>query len=234
MGGRKGGRGGKVKPWFDDVQAMDDARLEQGQAEFLAQARDRLDDRLHGHRLVHSKWVERTAAWLADRFGVDLFSARAAGLLHDWSKQTTDGHLLTRAREAGFDIPVGHEADILPVLHAPVGSLDVRDEFPDLPPEVYRAIARHTTGAADMSALDMVIYLADMIEPTRTYDTAVRLRKLVLAGEPLDELYLDGYTESMMSLFERRRYVYPGAVAIWNDLVAPVGDGNETQDGSEK
>ena len=48
----------------------------------------------------------------------------------------------------------------------------------DLEEAVRDAIRWHTTGRADMSLLEKIIYLADYIEPTRCFDGVETLRKL--------------------------------------------------------
>ena len=44
---------------------------------------------------------------------------------------------------------------------------------------VYEAIRWHTTGKADMTTLEKVIYLADYIEPTRDFPGVEQLRQVV-------------------------------------------------------
>ena len=56
-------------------------------------------------------------------------------------------------------------------------------------PEIESAIRWHTTGKADMTALEKIIYLADYIEPTRDFCDLTELR--ALAFQDLDgALYL--------------------------------------------
>ncbi|MGI6334091.1 MAG: bis(5'-nucleosyl)-tetraphosphatase (symmetrical) YqeK [Saccharofermentanales bacterium] len=43
-------------------------------------------------------------------------------------------------------------------------------------PAVLRAIHFHTTGCADMSTLDKIIFIADKVEPARTYDNLDMIR----------------------------------------------------------
>ena len=51
--------------------------------------------------------------------------------------------------------------------------------------EIYNAILWHTTGKANMTLLEKVIYLADYIEPNRDFDGVEDLRKVV--WEDLDK-----------------------------------------------
>ena len=68
--------------------------------------------------------------------------------------------------------------------------------------QVYRAIFYHTTGRADMSLLEKLIYLADYIEPTRDFDGVNELRRL--AYEDLDRALVMGMNmtiEEMADIF---------------------------------
>ena len=66
-----------------------------------------------------------------------------------------------------------------------------------------------------MSPLDMVVFVADMVEPTRSGDGAERLRALV--GEvALDALFAACVRRSIAYVLETGRPVYPGAVVVWN------------------
>ncbi len=53
------------------------------------------------------------------------------------------------------------------LLHAPVGAYLARRDYGLSDPAALDAIRWHTTGRANMSILEQVIYLADMIEPGR-------------------------------------------------------------------
>ena len=207
-----------AEPWFDD-SAMDAGLLGPGESLFLAEARSKLECRLTGFRLSHSLLVERTAAHLAQVYGVDLFKARAAGLLHDWSKQLPDEELIARAKaETSFDVPAGHEREVASLLHAHIGAIDVGRRFPELSADVLQAIDRHTLGASDMTPLDMVVYCADMLEPSRVYPEFDKIRAMVGTAS-LHDVYLECYANTMESLFARRRYVVPQGVTIWNEMM---------------
>ena len=54
------------------------------------------------------------------------------------------------------------------LLHAKTGAAAAQSIFGESD-AVVSAIKYHTTGKPDMTALEKIIYLADMIEPNRTY-----------------------------------------------------------------
>jgi len=84
---------------------------------------------------------------------------------------------------------------------------------------VVDAVARHTVGSAQMTALDKVVYIADMIEPGRDYEGVDELRKIA-ATAPLDELFVSAYQQSVAHLVRSRKRIHPQTVAVWNALIA--------------
>src|SRR5699024_3689314 len=51
--------------------------------------------------------------------------------------------------------------------HGPVAAEMIRDKFQITNPDIYRAIYYHTTGRAEMSMLEYIVFVADFIEPKR-------------------------------------------------------------------
>lgn len=180
----------------------------------LAAVRDRLDERGVGHSLR----VADTAADLAATYGADVEQARLAGLLHDWDRERSAEELLESAREAGVRITEADEA-VPYLLHARTGAASLTTSLPELDPAIVRAVELHTVGAPDMTALDMVVYVADMIEPARTFPGVTELREA--AGTVvLGELFLAAYRRSLLHLVESGRRIHPDTVVVWNSLVA--------------
>jgi HD superfamily phosphohydrolase YqeK len=95
----------------------------------------------------------------------------------------------------------------------------VSREFPQLPQGIIQAIARHTSAAPDMTDLDMVIYIADMLEPLRSQGNLTPLREMVGRIE-LEELFLRCYEATMRHLINRHRFVHPDSLVVWNAYVA--------------
>jgi len=186
--------------------------------EIYDDARVKLEGRLTQYRLLHSISTSDIAALMAEVYGVNRDHALVAGLLHDWDKAYTDEELLKRAQQFGIEMPDDPQK-LASLIHAHTGARAVAKEYPNLPPEIIQAIERHTSATTDMSPLDMIIYISDMIEPLRTAPNLPRLRSL--AGNiPLDELFRACYLESLDRLIRRRRYLHPNSVEVWNTYVA--------------
>ncbi len=188
-----------------------------------AAVRERLGDRA----FAHSEAVARTAALLAGLYGVDPDEARLAGLLHDWAREDGPDSLLNQAD--ANDVAVGSVDAAVPyLLHAPVGAAALCERFPGISADILSAVRRHTFGASDMSDLDIVVYVADMIEPFRSFEGIEDLRSLVGAVS-LFELYACAYKASLMHLIGARKHLHPDTVEAWNTIVDRVrGSGSAT------
>ncbi|MDR1083034.1 MAG: bis(5'-nucleosyl)-tetraphosphatase (symmetrical) YqeK [Coriobacteriales bacterium] len=173
---------------------------------------------MNEYRLLHSIGVADTAASMAEQYGADVNSARIAGLLHDWDKNLSDEQLFERAKEFNIEM-LPHLEDLPALLHAQTGAAAVKREFPELDDEIIQAITRHTSAAADMTDLDMIIYIADMIEPLRSQGNLTPLRTIV-GKVPLEVLFLKSFEMTMAHLIHRHRLIHPASLEVWNTYIA--------------
>ena len=168
-------------------------------------------------RLHHVEGVVSCAGRLAQAYGVDAFSARAAAWLHDWCKAVPDDSLVDVARDMGLDLGVDL-ALVAPVLHGFIAARILPERFPQLDQSIFRAIEVHTTAEVDMTPLDMVLFVADGMEPSRpAVENIVRIRQN--AGKvPLEELFWDSFTSGIAYVIERGNYLWPGTLKTYNEL----------------
>ena len=89
------------------------------------------------------------------------------------------------------------ERHALKLLHAKTGAAIARDVF-GVDDAVYWAIYWHTTGHADMTLLEKIIYLADYIEPSRDFPGVEDLRQAVHAD--LDGGLLKALNDSIQDM----------------------------------
>lgn len=182
----------------------------------------RLKKRLNDSRFKHSKGVAKTSAQLAEVYGLDPDMARMAGLLHDWDKCYSDKDARRWAIELKVDIDPVVIEEMPWLLHGPTAAAALKNEFPEFGDEVFSAIARHTSGAVDMSALDCVVYIADIIEPGRDYGPDSGLDELrdIVGEVSLEELYFQAFKFTFFYLLKGDRVLFPGTADIWNALVS--------------
>lgn len=170
-------------------------------------------------RLAHSLSVAKTAERLAVTYGVDPFLARAAGTLHDWEKAASAGDQLAHARELGLDLGVDLEL-VHSLLHGIIAARVLPERYPELPPSVWRAIEVHTSAAADMSALDEVIFVADGIEPLRPSTPGIERTRSLVGKASLDDLFWESFVGGIVYVLRGGRYLYPGTIDVYNALAA--------------
>ena len=164
---------------------------------------------LDQRRVPHVLGTEAEAAKLALRWGADEEEARRAALLHDCTKRLNRKEHLALCRQ--YEIPLDDQERKAggKLLHAKTGAALARDLF-GVSDEIYNAIYWHTTGKADMTLLEKVIYLADYIEPTRNFGALKELR--ALAYEDLDRALLRGFTIAVEDLSQKGMVLHPNSV----------------------
>lgn len=174
-----------------------------------------LKTRVSEHRFQHSLGVAEMSMHLAKTYGVDVARARLAGILHDWDKNYDDRGIRKRVDELGMSVdPFVY--NVLPrVLHAQTAPVAIHREFPSVPADVLRAMDRHTVAACDMSDLDMVLYVADAIEPNRQYPEVDVLRAKI-GMISLEELFFSVYEYWIIRMMEKKMQLHPNTVDVWN------------------
>ena len=135
-------------------------------------------------RLEHTLGVEQTAALMADIYCPEIKNELcAAALLHDITKElSTKDHLeiLQRYKAERIEELLASPA----TLHAVTATLIIPRKYPEYAiDEIIGAVRYHTTGRADMTLGEKIIYLADYIEPTRKYEGCKRLRREFFAAD---------------------------------------------------
>ena len=166
---------------------------------------NRLKQEISVHRMDHTAYVIQTAIDLALRFGVNPKKARLAALLHDCAKGFSEEQLLPYADT---------NPPVIPVLHAPAGADYARRIYGVDDREILRAIRLHTTGDAGMSVFDKVIYLADMIEPSRNYNGVDEIRNT----KDLDQMMYLALSRTIWYIKKRNFDVHPATMRALNDL----------------
>lgn len=173
-------------------------------------------------RAAHVLGCEEEAASLAGRWNVSEKDARAAAILHDITKSLDRDEQLLLCEN--YDIIIDKfEEESHSLLHAKTGAAIAGAVF-GAPRKVCEAIACHTTGKADMTCLDKILYLADYIEPGRKIADLEKLR--VLAYEDLNEAVLLGLNMTVAELKSKGKIVHPRAYEAI-DFLAKRKDGTE-------
>ena len=112
------------------------------------------------------------------------FLIRAAALLHDVTKERSAAEQLDMLEAHGITVTEFDKASPK-TLHARTAELEVIDNYSEFAAdELLSAVRWHTTGRAEMSVLDAIIYLADYIDMSRKFDDCVYLREYFWSQRP--------------------------------------------------
>ena len=139
---------------------------------------------LSSDRYEHEKQVVKTAIKLAKRYGADVKQAKLAAWLHDIVKEEPRERLLQLM--AQNDIMNRFSPSSPPaVWHGPCAAIYARNELGISDEAVLQAVAFHTTGKPDMSLLEKILFVADIISEDRNYGFVEQIRQL--AYQNLDQ-----------------------------------------------
>jgi len=103
------------------------------------------------------------------------------------------------------------------LLHARAGRVIACSDFGIEDENVLRSIELHTTGAAKMTVLDKVVFVADYIEPNRHFPGLRTARKI--ARRNLDEAVLHIFREVLRTLVNKNAYICRNTILGYNELV---------------
>ena len=166
-----------------------------------------MKEALSEDRFEHTIGVMYTAESLAMRYGVDMTKAAVAGLLHDCAKCIPNAQKMKMCKKNDIEISEMEEKNPS-LLHAKLGAFLAEDLYGVEDPEILNAIKWHTTGKPDMTMLDIIIYMADYIEPNR--DKAPNLKQIrKLCFENIEEALYQVLEGTLSYLSDRPDMIDP-------------------------
>lgn len=125
-------------------------------------------------RFEHTLRVADLAIKLAIHYGVDVDKTWLAAILHDLKKNISLDDNDRLVKKYGLDDKyIGNKN----LSHSKLAAVVSRDKLGIDDEDILNAIAFHTTGRANMSMLEKIIFVADTCEEGRTYKEASMLRK---------------------------------------------------------
>ncbi|MBC8535704.1 bis(5'-nucleosyl)-tetraphosphatase (symmetrical) YqeK [Feifania hominis] len=175
-----------------------------------------LEQMLSEKRFRHSLSVRDEAVRLARRYGADEQKAEIAGLYHDVTKDMGPAEQLKMCDEFGIMLNAV-ERSSYKLLHALTGACYTRERLGVDDEEIFGAIYYHTTGRADMTLLEKIIYMADYVEPLRDFDGVEPVRAIVY--EDLDRALLLALDNSFFELLGKHAQIHPNTLEARNFLL---------------
>lgn len=153
------------------------------QESILATLRERIQNYMSEKRTAHTYAVEREITRLSGIYAPEEeFTLRVSALLHDITKELSLQKQLQLCLLS--DIIYTREEMLTPkIFHSRTAEAVIKQDFPEWATEdILSAIRWHTTGHADMTLFEQLLFLADFIEDIRTFDSCVKLRRFFYDG----------------------------------------------------
>lgn len=178
--------------------------------------RSLIKSRMGERRYIHSINVAKSAVALAEKYGADTEKAEIAGILHDSCKEIQRDEMLQIILDGGIILDAV-EKNTSKLWHAIAGAVYTRDILNIKDNDIFNAIKYHTTGRANMSLLEKIIFTADFISDERDYNGVDIMREK--AFNDLDDAMLYGLQFTITDLAERKLTIHSNAINCYNDIV---------------
>ena len=159
-------------------------------------------------------------------------SLQKAALMHDITKAYDYNENIKYMESIGHSFPKDN-LHCVKTLHQVSGAYMAREKFSEDTDDIaFNAIMYHTTGRPGMTLTEKLLYLADYIEPQRTFSDCVELRNFFYDGinrgdDPnlhLSRTLLISYDMTIRGIIKGSGYLHPDTVAARNELVLDVSD----------
>lgn len=185
------------------------------ESQITAYVRERISEK----RFAHVIGVRNTAVKLAEIYGEDREKAMLAGLIHDCAKNMGDEEILNIVKENGHE-PDWIELNSPQLLHGMAAAIIAKQVMGVEDGPVLNAITCHTTGKANMTMLEKIIYVADYIEPSRNFPGVDELRKAAFTN--MDSAMLLALDNTIRYVLERNQLLHTNTIDARNYILMKV------------
>lgn len=175
-----------------------------------------LQSRLSEKRFNHSIAVAEMSKTLASIYGADKDKAYLAGLVHDCMREADADEFDMFVSENNIQLSE-LESGSQNLWHAVLGAKFAETVIGINDNEVLNAIRYHTTGRADMSLLERVVYIADCTSADRQYNGVEAMREL--AQTDLDKAVLSALNFCVEDLKRRNIVIHPDTLSAYNHFL---------------
>ena len=171
---------------------------------------------LSSHRFNHTVGVAQSAVQLAALYGADPKKAETAAFLHDTARELDSHKMIKKCEQYGIVIDE-IELHVPDLLHGKVGAFIAEEAYGITDPEILDAVKYHTTGRKNMSLMDKIIFIADMIEPGRQFPGVDLLRQKAL--EDLNQALVAGLNSTIRFVLEKGMLIHPNSIEARKSLL---------------
>lgn len=176
-------------------------------------------EQLRPKRYEHTVRVTDTAISLARHYKLDVKKIEIAAIFHDYAKYRNPNEMKRWVLSEKLPqdlLEYGPE-----LLHGPVGSIMIEKEVGLKDPEIQSAIYYHTTGKRNMSLFDQIIFIADYIEPGRSFPGVEEVRSVVY--HDINKACWLAARNTIEFLMEHEQPIYPDTFQLYNEGLVKTG-----------
>lgn len=184
------------------------------------EAIERVKSVLTKNRYEHTLRVTKEAIRLAKLFNVSEEEAELAAILHDFAKNFPVQKLKQKITDGSLPKDLLHYD--VELWHGPVAAILLEDDHGVDDGNIINAVRYHTTGRANMSDLELVVYLADYIEPGRDFPGLKEVREI--ANEDLLYACWMVSRNTIQFLMQKKIMIYPDTFYAYNDLTKRISN----------
>jgi predicted HD superfamily hydrolase involved in NAD metabolism len=181
---------------------------------------EKLRKMLPDKRFNHSINVANCAKKIAKIYNVDEEKAYISGLIHDCAKYFTKEETIKYAKEKKIDLDE-FEIESTALSHATIGASVAKEEFEIDDVEILNAIKYHTTGKEDMTMLEKIIFMADLIEEGRNFESVDILRNLTYNNK-IDEALLMSFNNTIKLVIDKNKIIHPKTINARNYILKEI------------
>lgn len=174
-----------------------------------------VESKLSDYRLKHSISTMERCVEYAKMYGVDVEKARLVGIAHDILKETPKGERIIEAEMLGVELDEIEKA-AAGLIHAKSGAKYCEINF-GFSEDMVNAIKYHTTGRANMTMLEKIMYLADGTGEDREYEEAEIAYEI--AKKDLDEALLYFFKKTVEWTVQDNKLIHIDTINAYNYLI---------------
>ncbi|TFJ94053.1 bis(5'-nucleosyl)-tetraphosphatase (symmetrical) YqeK [Lentibacillus salicampi] len=177
---------------------------------------------LKQERFDHTLRVADTAVALAEKYKESADQMELAAILHDYAKYfpLEDMRQIIKESDLPQDLLLYHHE----LWHGPVASVIIASEHGITDVNVKNAIRYHTTGRAGMNQFETILFIADYIEPGRSFPGVKDVRET--AKTDLNSAAQMALSNTIQFLAGKQGTIYPDTFFAYNDLTMRLNGGH--------
>ena len=182
---------------------------------------DLLKDQLSAQRFEHVLSVESTVLNLAKQIGFEEYNqVSICALLHDLCKEMPEQEMYQLAIQYQPALADYHGNGA--IWHGAAAAQYAKNHLGVKDQEILQAVSDHTIGSVEMSCLSQLLFVADYIEPGRTFEEAAEVREI--ANYSLKLATRQIMKQTLLHLVKLEKNVYPPSVVIYNHWMEERND----------